>query len=103
MAEDSQPSSNFSGLGILLPGHDGHKGILDSQTEHIQQKRAQGDTPVRQRATEKQVAYTHLEQLRRDQCFMDRGLGSRGYLQGHRPGFSQFTDILWQLAGSVSV
>jgi hypothetical protein len=68
--------------GILISAQDGNKGILDPQAEHVQQERSEGDAPIRQQATENQVAHTQLEQLRRDQSFMDREIGGSGDLRG---------------------
>ena len=79
--------------GILTPRHNAHKGMLNSQAKHVQQKTAYGNAPTRQRATEKQVADTHLEQVRRDQSFRDRGAASR------RPSLFRLPYLLWQLAG----
>src|SRR5208282_6378839 len=69
-------------LEILLLSHDANKGILDPQAECVQQEPGQGDAAIGKRAAEDHIPHPYLEQLRRNQSFMDRRMGGRGDLRG---------------------
>jgi hypothetical protein len=74
------PRPMAQALGVPISCHNVKEGILDPQAEHVQQECAHSDAPIRQRATENQVAEPQFEQFGRDKRLMNRGIGGYRYL-----------------------